>query len=61
MAQGRQLGFELAAALVLGRELDQSTQNELSQHYANVMNASFTLPVSTGSDFKATADWDVEC
>ena len=44
--QGRTLGFEFAAALVLGRELDEQTRDELSQHYANVIKAFFTIPVS---------------
>ncbi|KAK9866586.1 hypothetical protein WJX84_001083 [Apatococcus fuscideae] len=42
---GRKLGFEFAAALVLGRELDESTRDRMSEHYAAVMNAFFTIPV----------------
>ncbi|KAK9865735.1 hypothetical protein WJX84_012308, partial [Apatococcus fuscideae] len=41
---GQTLGFEFAAALVLGQELDEQTRDELSQHYANVIKAFFTIP-----------------
>ena len=44
--RGASWGFEFAAALVLGRELDESTRDRMSEHYAAVMNAFFTIPVS---------------
>lgn len=44
--QGQTLGFEFAAALVLGRELDDRTRDMLSQHYANVLKSFFCIPVS---------------
>ena len=43
--QGRKLGFEFAAALVLGRELDDQTRDELSAHYSTVLTAFFTVVV----------------
>ena len=43
--QGRKLGFEFAAALVLGRELDEQTRDSLSVHFSNVINSFFSIPV----------------
>lgn len=43
--QGRKLGFEFAAALVLGRELDEPTRDSLSVHFATVISAFFSIPV----------------
>ncbi|KAK9866592.1 hypothetical protein WJX84_007660 [Apatococcus fuscideae] len=45
VAAGRKLGFEFAAALVLGRELDDQTRDELSAHYSTVLTAFFTVVV----------------
>ncbi|KAK9838678.1 hypothetical protein WJX74_001136 [Apatococcus lobatus] len=45
VAAGRKLGFEFAAALVLGKELDEATRDSLSVHFSNVINSFFTIPV----------------